>query len=312
MPTHPAQQHVDAALSDFATAYRNDGFIADALCPIVPVDKRSDVFFKRNRRDVSSVVNDIIGPKGRANEASYDVATGNYSVTDRGLVDFVPSQLIANADAPLDPRQLATQNLMQRLMLAREQRVASLLTTSGNYASGNTGAPSAGVWSNETASKPIEDINGAMAAIPFSGEDTQFYGFCARPVWNALRKHPQILALKGIDKGQVSREEFASFFELDGMLVSDVWVDSANPGQNASYGRAWLSTVFGVIRVPKQLQGPDISAFACTFRMAPGIEVRTWDEPARGRGGSEAIQPEFADDEVVVQNDMGYLLTGVL
>ncbi|HEU4613753.1 MAG TPA: hypothetical protein VFS15_16790, partial [Kofleriaceae bacterium] len=80
-----AQLHVDAALSDFATAYRNDGFIADMLCPVVLVDKRSDKYFTRSRRDVSTIVNDIIGPKSRANEASYDVSTSNYSVTGRAL-----------------------------------------------------------------------------------------------------------------------------------------------------------------------------------------------------------------------------------
>lgn len=310
MPTHAAQQHVDSALSDFATAYRNDGFIADKLCPVVPVDKRSDKFFTRTRRDVSSLVNDIIGPKSRANEASYDVSTDNYSVTGRALVDFVSAALERNADAPLDPKQLATQNIMQKLMLAREIRVASLLTTSGNYAaSTNTSAVST-VWTNET-STPIADINTAMAAIPFSGEDTNFFGFCSRPVWNALRKHPEILALKGLDKGQVSRADFASFFELDEMLVSDVWYDTANPGQTASYSRGWGTNVFGVVRVPRQLSGPDISAFACTFRVNPGMQVRTWDEPARGEGGSTAVQVEFADDEKVVQNDMGYLLTSV-
>lgn len=305
------QLHVDAALSDFATAYRNDGFIADLLCPVVMVDKRSDKYFTRSRRDVSTIVNDIIGPKSRANEASYDVSTSNYSVTGRALVDFVSAAEVRNADAPLDPRQLAVQNLMQKLMLAREIRVATLLTTSGNYAPGNTSAVAV-PWSTVTGSDPIGDINTAMAAIPFSGEDTQFFGFCSRPVWNALRKHPDILALKGLDKGQVSRAEFASFFELDAMLVSDVWYDTANPGQSASYSRGWGSSVFGVVRVPRQLSGPDISAFACTFRVKPGMQVRTWDEPSRGEGGSEAIQVEFADDEVIVQNDMGYLLTGVV
>lgn len=310
MPTHANQQHVDAALSDFATSYSNSGFIADLLCPPVPVDKRSDAFYKRTRRDVSMVVNDLIGPKGRANEASYDVIPDNYSVKDRALVDFVTESLKQNADAPLDPREIATQNLMQKLMLGREQRVATLLTTSANYASSNTSGAS-NAWTDKTNGTPVADINAAIAAIPFSGEDTQFYAFCSRPVWNALRQHPEILEMKGLTSGQATRDEIAGWFELDGVLVSDVWVDSANPGQAASYARAW-GDVFGVIRVPRQLSGPDISAFACTFRVNPGIEVRTWEEPSVGVKGAEAIQPSFSDDEKIVQNDMGYLITSVV
>lgn len=310
MATHAAQQHVDAALSDFATAYQNSGFIADQLCPIVPVDHRSDKFFTRSRRDVSMIVNDLVGPKGRANEASYDVGTDNYSVQDRALVDYVPTALQRNADAPLDPRQMATQNLMQKLMLARELRVASLLTTSGNYAPSNTAGASA-AWTNKTTSSPVADINGAIAAIPFSGEDSQLFGFCSRPVWNALRAHPEIVGLKGLTSGQATRQEIAEWFELDGLLVSDVWYDTANPGQAASYSRAW-GTGFGVLRVPRVITGKDISAFAVTFRVNPGVQVRTWDEPGIGVEGAEAIQPGFSDDEKIVQNDMGFLITGAV
>lgn len=310
MPISPSSAHVDKALADFASAYSNSGFIADRLCPIVPVDKRSDKFFTRNRRDVSHIPSDMLSPRGEAQMASYDVGTDNYSVTDRGLKDIVVDSLVRNADAPLDPRQLATQNLMQKLMLGREERVAALLCTSGNYAAGNTSA--AGVaWTNETTSTPLADINTAIAAIPFAGEDASLVGFCARPVWNALRKHPQLLAMKGVDKGMLSRGEFAEFFELDELLVSDVWKETANLGQTASYGRMFTATVFGVVRVPKVLSGADISAFSVTFRAQPGIQVRTWDSPSMGIGGSETIQAEFSDDEKIVQNDMGYLLTSV-
>lgn len=310
MPTHAAQQHVDGALSDFATAYSNSGFIADLVCPLVPTDKRSDKFFTRSRRDVSMIVNDLVGPKGRANEASYDVGTDNFSVQDRALIDYVSAALKGNADAPLDPRELATQNLMQKLMLAREQRVATLMTTSGNYAPTNTAGASA-VWTNKTTADPVADINEAIAAIPYAGEDAELYGFCSRPVWNALRAHPAVIGLKGLTSGQATRAEVAEWFELSGLLVSDVWIDSANPGQSASYARAW-GNGFGIVRVPRQLSGPDISAFACTFRVDPGIQVRAWDEPGIGVSGSEAIQVGFSDDEKIVQNDMGFLITGAV
>lgn len=308
MPVSPASVHVDSALSTFATAYSNGGFIADRLCPVIPVTKRSDKFFKRNRRDVSHPYEDLLSPKGKANEAYYDVTTDNYSVEDRGLVGYVGNQTIANADAPLDPRQNQTQHLLQQMMLNRELRVSSLYCTSGNYAS--TAAVST-AWTNETSSTPIADINTAIAAIPFSGEDTQLVAFCARPVWNALRKHPALLALKGVSQGQLSRAEFASYFELDELLVSDLWQETANLGQTASYSRGWTATVFGVVRIPRVISGPDVSIFGATFRMAPGIEVRTWDEPSVGKGGSEAIQVEMSDDEKIIQNDMGYLLTSV-
>lgn len=308
-PANAASVHIDSALSNFAVKYENSGFIADRVCPILPVDKRSDTYFKRNRRDVSHAVNDVLGPKSRANEFRYSLSTASYAVQDRGLVDYVGSTMQANADAPLDPRELSTQALMQQILLARELRVSSLFCTSGNFT--NTGAAAA-LWTNETTGNPLGEINTAIATIPFSGEDTSLVAYCSRPVWNALRKHPQLLALKGTTTGQISRQEFAAYFELDELCVSDLWSDTNNIGQDATYSRGWTSTVFGVVRVPKVLASADTSVFGLTFRAKPGLEVRTWDEPAIGKGGSEAIQVEVSDDEAIVQADMGYLLTSVI
>lgn len=307
-PVNANSVHVDAPLSDFATAYKNSGFLADKLAPIIKVDKRSDKFFTRTRRDVSHIPSDLMGPRSEAQETTYELATDNYSVQDRALKDLVPYAVEQNADAPLKPEELATQNIMQRLMLARESRVATLLCTAGSYSA--TTAVSA-VWTNETTSTPVSDINTAIAAIPFSGEDANLVAWMARPVWNALRKHPALLAMKGLDKGQVSRADFASFFELDDVFVSDLWYDTTNIGQTASYSRVYTATVFGVLRVPKMISGPDVSMFLGTFRVNPGIEVRTWESPEKGVKGSKTVQVGFSDDEKIIQNDMGYLLTSV-
>jgi hypothetical protein len=310
MPITPASAHVDSALSNFATAYQNNGFIADKLSPIVNVELRSDKFHTRNRRDVSHVVSDVISPKGEAQLATYDTGLDNYSVTDRALKDVVVDSLIRNADAPLNPKQLAVQSLMQKLSLGRESRVSTQLCNPSNYASGNTAGASV-AWSNMVSSTPLSDILTGKAAIPFSGEDSRVVAFCALPVWNILRRHPELLALKGTDKGMISREEFAQFFEIDELHVSEVWKETANIAQTASYSRMWSATVFGILRVPNVLQGADISAFSATFRVDPGIQVRSWETPETGIGGSETIQVEFSDDEKIVQNDMGYLITGV-
>jgi hypothetical protein len=310
-PVSAGSVHVDAPLSDFATAYQNNGFIADKLLPPIPVTKRSDKFFTRGRRDVSHIVSDLAGPGVKSNRATYEVSTDNYSVTDRSLHDLIDYAMEQNADAPLSPEQMSVNNIMQKLSLARESRVATMVCSTGSYAAANTGAVSA-VWSNITTSTPISDINTAIAAIPFSGEDASLVSWCTLPVWNALRKHPEILALKGVTTGQVTRAEFASYFELDEFLVTNLFTDSANIGLTASYGRLFTATQFGILRRPKMLSGPDLSVFGVTFRVKPGIESTSWEEPSLGPKGSKAVQVSFADDEKIVQNDMGYLLTSVL
>lgn len=313
MPIHAHGAHTDAQLTAFAVAYKNGAFIADDVCPVVMVDKRSDKFAKRNRRDVSMPINDLIGPSGKSNRATYDVTTDNYSVTGHALHEVVDLSLVRNADAPISPEEWATQNVMQRLMLNREKRVADLIMTAGNWASGNTGAGTD--WTDETAGTPLADLNTALEAIPSSGEDSRLILVLALPLWNALRKHPQMLGLRaggGSSAGQLSAAEVAAFIGVDEVKVSRTFITTTNPGQStAVYSRIWDATKAAIVQVPTVVSGPEASLFSCTFRVQPGIQTRKWHDPAYGEEGADLVQTSFADDEKVIQNDMGYLLTGL-
>lgn len=308
-PANPTSVHLDGALSDFATAYENRDMLADILCPIVHVAKRSDEYHKRTRRGSAHLVNDLMGPKSRANETTYETTTDNYSVQDRGLMDYLSYAMISNADGSLSPREETVQDLMTKLALKREVRVATLFCSSSNFASGSTGAAGT-VWTNKSTSTPMEDILTARAALPPGGPNSRLVAYCALEVWNALRVHPDILALKGMEKGMISTSDFASFFSVDEILISDAEKDNNNPGQDPTYARIFTATVFGLARVPVA-PTRRTAAFGLTFRVDPGIQTTTWDEPAIGVVGSEGIRVAFSDDENVIQNDMAYLITSV-
>lgn len=309
MTISPVSARIDVPLTQFATAYSNSEFFADFLSPVVSTPDVGGKYAQRNRRDVSHARNDMLGARGRHNEVDYDVTWTSYLVQDRGLKGVVSSQLRQSAAAILSPDQLCVDNVMQNMMLNREIRVATQLCTSGNFT--NTGAVGT-VWTNETSSSPLADINTAIAAIPSFGANNKLVGYCALPVWNALRKHPQLLALKGISEGQVSREEAARYLGLDELYVSKTRKETANLGVTASYGYVFTATVFGVISLPRAApSGNDVQAFSVTFRQEPGLEVRSWEVPDEGKGGSMAHAVEMSDVEVIPQADMGYLLTSV-
>lgn len=309
-PSNSTSVHINAAMTDVSLAYSNDGFLADQLVPVIPVEKRSDSFYVYSRRDVAHVPRTLMGPSTPAPTGTHSESTGTYIVKDYGRKQIVSRAMQGNADPGLDPLQDANLQNMQELMLERESRAASLLCTSSNYGS-NTAAASV-VWSNESTGVPLSDINTGIAAIPFSGGDARLIGFCCRTVWNALRKHPQILGLKGLAaSGQASRQEVASFFELDDILVSDVTADTNNIGQSASYSYLYTATVFGIVRVPKTLTRRS-SAFGVTFRVKPGVRVDSWYDQDLGVDGSDVVVTTMSEDIKQTQSDMGYLITGVL
>lgn len=304
-----SEAHINPGLTDFATGYRNGNFIADLLSPPVACEFRSDTFRKRSRKDATQILEVTFGPETEARSGVYNVTSDTFKVVDYGLKLPINSADTAASNGPLDPKQGKTAALMNSLLLAREYRVATQFTTTGNYAS--TGAASA-VWTNKTTASPVDDILTAIRRIAPSSVESRLVAWCSLSVWHTLRVHPQLLALKGATSGMISRQEFASFFDVDELAVSDAQRDTANPAQTGSYSYAWGSTVFGLARVPLNPSGKDIESFACTFRLGGRVIVREYDAPHIGPGGSTMIQCEHSDDEVLPQNDMATLITSVV
>lgn len=311
MPVSPQSSRVDSALTQFALGYRNDKFVADRLSQPVPFDDVAGKYLTRTRREVSHAVNDLISARGRHNEVTWDETWTGFVLLDRGLKCVISEQhrKAAAANGLLSPEQVGIARTMQQMMLNREIRIGSSLTTSGNFT--NTGAAGT-VWTNKTSSTPVDDIKTAVAAIPSVGADTKLVGYCALPVWNALTSHPSILALKGVSEGLVSESEFARYLGLDEFHVSTVRKETANLGQTASYGYCFTATTFGVIAVPRATPSSlDAEGFCFTIRQTPGVEVRSWEEPGEGKGGSTAHAVELSEIDIIPQADQGYLITSV-
>jgi hypothetical protein len=318
-PVSPASARINNALTDFASAYKNSQFIADAVCPILLTDKESGSFQKRLRKDQATPLDNRVGARGAIKEASYDLDSGTYLVEGRGLKQAIPEGVVLNADAVLDPKQLATQNVMQRNMLAREIRVADLIMTGGNWAVANTGAVSPN-WDDEVDGVPLTNLQTGLQAIPFNGDDVRVIGVCSDVVFDTLSRHPQIMGLRGgggTQGGPVSPEELASFLRIDSIFVSKVHKNTANTGQTASYSRVWTATTFAFVVVPTVLTSTEATVFAVTHRQnlpgsQKGFRVREWREEGEGIGGTDYVAAEHKDDENIIQNDAGYLFTSVL
>lgn len=315
-PIAPKSAHINAALSDFASAYAPPGLIADFVSPPILVDKKSDSFHKRTRKDVETLTDNRVGERGQINESSYDVSSGSYTCLGYGLKGPVSRALQATADPALSPKEFAAQDVMLKNMLQREVRVATQITTSGNWATGSTSA-AGNVWSDTTSGTPLTDVHTALEAMPATG-DARRVGVCALEVFNALSRHPQIRDLHGTGQGQIDENTLARYLRLDELYVSDAWKVTSNPGQaTITRARIWLATVFAVVLVPRQLMSTEQTMFSATFRRnlggsSNGILAREWFVEDEGTEGTDYVAVTHEDDEVVIQDDAGYLITSVL
>lgn len=319
MPS-PSAVHVNASLSAFASGYNPGSTMADELCPPIMVDKRSDTYFQRLRKDVATRLDARIGPNGTVSEADFEVTQSTYSVEDFGLIGKVANAEISNADEPMKPKEMRVENLMYRLWLDHEIRVAAVLDTSGSYAA--VGAATA-AWSAIGTSNPIKDVQDAVARLAPGGDTkTELIMGLALETWQALSRHPDLLGLRaggGGEKGVMRPEEIAAALGLDRIVVSDMQKNTANRGLAASYSRVWSTTIARIVRRPKgEPSGPDAMCFAGTFRQKKntgpgGWQVTEWDMPEYGVDGGIGIKVSTSEHAArILQSDMGTLITGVL
>ncbi|MCU0677760.1 MAG: hypothetical protein MUE69_33905 [Myxococcota bacterium] len=313
---YASNNHVDSTLSQFAAGYTNGAFFADILCPVIRADKKSDVFLKLRRQDVADLADNLLLGDGPAVEVGYEQTEEPFRCKTYGAKARASYGDMKNQDLPIDLLEQKAAIAMNRLLVAREDRVATLLGTAGNYASGNTAAVSS-PWTNTTSGTPLKDIKAGvrrMAPSQFGNMKKVFW--CSIDVWDILSIHPDFQSGGSTDP-VVPKAKFAEMVGVDEIVISETEKNTVNRGATPSFSRIFGTTIAGVILAPRGEPRGVTGLATATFRFmqdgdgVDGLRVRRWYDPNLGDGGSEVVQAEHSDAEKFVQNDMAYLWTSV-
>ena len=300
--------HVDQTLTNLSLKYANEAMIWAMLMPLVPVGKRSDIFYQYNKEDSYRLHNDALGPKSLPNEVDWGVSTQNYSVKDHGLGDWLPQADIDNADNPLRPEADTNEFLNLLLEIAQEKRVADIVFNAASYPTGNKVQLSGtGQW-GQSADDPIGDLLTAIESC-FMRANTVAMG---QETWMTFRKLPEVLdAVKGSTRyqgspgGLATAEECRGLFEVENWLVGRSRYITSKEGQTPTYARLWGKhcAAMHVVKNP----GIRSITFGMTFSETRKQTQRTFDAK-RGVKGAHYIKVAWNSDEKVVASDLGYLI----
>ena len=242
--------HVDAMLTTLSVAYRQDQsrFVADRVFPVVNVGKQSDRYYVYNRGDFNRDEMAVRAPATESAGSGYSLDnTPTYYCNEWALHKDVPDQVIANADAVINPLRDATEFLTLKALLRREKSFVSSYFTGGIWTSDFDGVASANSWAggsvlqwNDANSTPIEDIRKASTTIL---ERTGFMPnvlVLGKVVYDALIDHPDLV--DRIKYGQtpgspaiVNRQALAALFEVDRVEIMSAIENTANEGATASH-----------------------------------------------------------------------------
>ena len=305
----PGVVHQNATLSNMSVQYANEMYIGEDLMPVLQVAKQSDVYYSYGQSDRLQYPDDEMGSRGQANEIQESRSTSTYVCRPYGFSNFVSRMTLTNEDAPLDEMLDLVEAISEGLAFKREQRIANVLTTAGNYGANTAAIAAANRWDTVTGGDPIQDIQNATAAIWQGRGPSDLIGFCSLDVYQVLSRHPAILDLfkyNGSSPGLATPDMIARFFDIDRLLVGKARQDTATEGQAAAYSRIW-SDVFGVVRVARRASVRN-AVFGYTFRHG-AIQTAVDYDSLKGHGGGYTAQVSVSETHQVVASPTGYLIT---
>lgn len=296
-PTNPQ-------LTAIAIAYRNPdvALIADAVLPRTPTAYRFKWLLYALANGFT-VPDTRVGRKSQPNQVDFSATEVTDQVQDHGLDDYVPNEDIMADNQGVDPLGTSAAYLTNLINLAREVRVAGLVFNTASYNAGLQAALSGSSQWSDPASDPVAGISDALDQ-PIMRPNIAVFG---QQTWTKLRRNPKLVqAIKNTNQGagQISRAEFAEFFELQEVLVGQGQVNLAKKGQPVNMARVWGKHAAFIYR--DRASGPQAGVtFGFTAQFGDKVSGNI-PEPKMGLKGSELVRVGEQVKEIISAPDVGY------
>lgn len=293
------QTHVDVALSQLAIAYpQPDLVFRDEVFPIVPVDKRSGIYFKHSKQRFRQVL-DTGAPGADPNELILELdQRGNYYCDPHKLNLPTPDEVEENADpgADLDIENMLL--LTEGVRLNEEISGAALLSTTN--ISQNTTLSGTSQWSDFVNSDPFLVIDQKKTTIRNATGVLPNRMLIPEVVYLTIRNHPKLIdRVKYTGAGlrnPLTPEELATAFGVEKIVIAAGLKNTALEGRADSLTSIWGKNV--VLYYKAAAPGRRIVSLGYTFmwmvqtgangrltgNMAtntPGMLIKRWREEGR-------------------------------
>jgi hypothetical protein len=324
-----ADVHADRTLASYAAGFRLQEGCADFASPPVLVPNASDKYWTWDKDDTFQLVQDMATAAGGVvKEVSMRLSNTAFQTRQFALKAFVPTEVQANADAPLNPQLAAMRRIMNAMMLAREVRVATLLRTAANHTNTIT-ATATTKWNGGTSSDPVQDLFTLIEASlqPITDiimSEQAAHAFMQNAAVQKYLAYKQ--AVPGIARissdGRGPETQMEAFSALLGLPPIRVAAMKYKSGASA-YSYVWGGDVVLLHRPPAGVprDGQDIAA-SYTFRWSGGtvgdstsqggFVVRSFFNQYRGPRGGQEVIVTVNDAEVMTSSLVSGLIIGAV
>jgi hypothetical protein len=214
-----ADVHVPGALTNFVTGYNNEGPVGDIYSPPLVVAKKSDYYWQFDRKDAFQRALPQLGsPAGQAPELEPRFGNTKFTTIMRAVAGFVPTEVEANQDAPLNIKLATSTRMVDAAVLESEFRRQAVARTSGNWNSATTIA--AGYqWNGGANSDPVKDFNNACEA----SHGRPNAAIVPEHIWNSMCRNPAVrgyYAYGGTSPGILTDVQMSTLLKLPEIYIS--------------------------------------------------------------------------------------------
>lgn len=241
------QFQTDPRLTAIAIAYRNPDYalIADQVLPRITVAAKDFKFTAHDESEMFSVPDTRVGRRSAPNRVELEGKEVPASCEDFGIDIPLDNDAIDQATkAGYDPRARATERSTSIVELDREIRVARMVCDPASYHADNRLALAGGDGFSSADSDPLVVVQSMMDGCWMPVNQLTF----GHSAWNAFRSHPKVVKAvnrNSGDSGMATREQIASLFEVQRVLVGAGRVNVAKPGLAPVMERVWGNIVSG-------------------------------------------------------------------
>lgn len=321
-----SQVHINAAMTELSAKYGQGGFISDQLFPVVPVKKQSDYYYIfDSAREALRQTDDNRAPGAEARDVDYAITNASYYCGDHALKDIIPDEVIANADAAINPEMDTTEFLVEKINLNKEitcqTALSAALVSASKYCTLNNTAGTTSNplyhWSDYTNGDPFNNITYGIEQVRAGIQKTPNVIVIPFEVFQVLKNHPDItdrIKYGGnpLAPGAITAPRaIAQLFGVDEIIVPDGFKNTAIKGQTANVSAIWSDDVY-VAYVEKRPGLKKISlgyTFVWTGSGNQGMLVRQWrDEVKRGT----VIEASRYYDQKIVASAAGWKITNCI
>lgn len=325
MPDLTNLGHIDRALTNISVAYMQgeDAFIADKVFPIIPVQKRSDVYFTYSKSDFfrNEVQERGQGAESAGSEWHLTQAPPYYCRKYALHYDITEEERV-NYDQPINVERDTVEWLTHKMLLKREADFVQKFYGPNIWGTDIEGNGTTVKYWDDPKSDPIVAVNNAMLTMAENTGKKPNFAIVSPDVFYALKNHDIIMdRIKYTQRGVITAELIASLFEIDNLYVP--W-GIANTGPNTpSYNEAKADMNFlykGSMLLGYRATRPSLKEATAGYIFAwTGLEgssaygSRMVRLPMDMLGlGTERLEMEMAYDQHLICTDMGIFFHGLL